>query len=184
MSASPTTGARDLPVNRGIYNFDRLRIEFYGDRQAAFEAFKKGEIHLPPGGDLATLGDGLRFPGDHRPARSSSASSRPKSARPCRRSPSTSGASAFATCACAGRSRCASTSNGRTHPCSTGSTSARSPASRSRSSRRSASPARTNWRCSSRCATGCRPRCSARPVRCRRPTGAGATGSCSARRAS
>ena len=35
---------RDLPVNRGIYNFDRLRIEFYGDRQAAFEAFKKGEM--------------------------------------------------------------------------------------------------------------------------------------------
>ena len=35
---------RDLPVNRGIYNFDRLRVEFYGDRQAAFEAFKKGEI--------------------------------------------------------------------------------------------------------------------------------------------
>ena len=36
---------RDLPVNRGMYNFDRLRIEFYGDRQAAFEAFKKGEVH-------------------------------------------------------------------------------------------------------------------------------------------
>jgi microcin C transport system substrate-binding protein len=35
---------RDLPVNRGMYNFDRLRIEFYGDRQAAFEAFKKGEV--------------------------------------------------------------------------------------------------------------------------------------------
>jgi microcin C transport system substrate-binding protein len=35
---------KDLPVNRGIYNFDRLRVEFYGDRQAAFEAFKKGEI--------------------------------------------------------------------------------------------------------------------------------------------
>jgi microcin C transport system substrate-binding protein len=35
---------RDLTVNRGIYNFDRLRVEFYGDRQAAFEAFKKGEV--------------------------------------------------------------------------------------------------------------------------------------------
>ncbi len=35
---------RDLPVNRGMYHFDQLRIEFYGDRQAAFEAFKKGEI--------------------------------------------------------------------------------------------------------------------------------------------
>jgi len=37
---------RDLPVNRGLYNFDRLRVEFYGDRQAAFEAFKKGEVHF------------------------------------------------------------------------------------------------------------------------------------------
>lgn len=37
---------RDLPVNRGMFNFDRLRIEFYGDRQAAFEAFKKGEVHF------------------------------------------------------------------------------------------------------------------------------------------
>jgi len=36
--------ARDLPINRGIYNFDRIRIEFYGDRQAAFEAFKKGDV--------------------------------------------------------------------------------------------------------------------------------------------
>ena len=36
--------ARDLPVNRGLYNFDRIRIEFYRVRQAAFEAFKKGDI--------------------------------------------------------------------------------------------------------------------------------------------
>jgi microcin C transport system substrate-binding protein len=42
----PDYWGRDLPVNRGQYNFDRLRIEFYGDRQAAFEAFKKGEVHF------------------------------------------------------------------------------------------------------------------------------------------
>ena len=35
---------RDLPVNRGQYHFDRIRIEFYRDRQAGFEAFKKGNI--------------------------------------------------------------------------------------------------------------------------------------------
>jgi microcin C transport system substrate-binding protein len=35
---------RDLPVNRGQQNFERIRIEFYQDRTAAFEAFKKGEI--------------------------------------------------------------------------------------------------------------------------------------------
>ena len=36
--------AKDLPFSRGRNNFDELRIEFYRDRQAAFEAFKKGEI--------------------------------------------------------------------------------------------------------------------------------------------
>ncbi|WP_376702066.1 extracellular solute-binding protein [Mesorhizobium sp. ISC25] len=35
---------RDLPVNRGQNNFERLRVEFYQDRTAGFEAFKKGEI--------------------------------------------------------------------------------------------------------------------------------------------
>ncbi|MFU0506867.1 extracellular solute-binding protein [Pseudaminobacter sp. NGMCC 1.201702] len=40
----PDYWGRDLPVNRGLYNFDRLRIEFYRDRQAGFEAFKKGDI--------------------------------------------------------------------------------------------------------------------------------------------
>lgn len=36
--------ARDLPVNRGFYHFDRIRIEFYRDRQPEFEAFKKGVL--------------------------------------------------------------------------------------------------------------------------------------------
>ncbi|MBZ9796628.1 extracellular solute-binding protein [Mesorhizobium sp. ES1-4] len=35
---------RDLPVNRGQNNFEIIRIEFYQNRMAAFEAFKKGEI--------------------------------------------------------------------------------------------------------------------------------------------
>jgi microcin C transport system substrate-binding protein len=34
----------DLAVNRGQNNFQRIRIEFYQDRTAGFEAFKKGEI--------------------------------------------------------------------------------------------------------------------------------------------
>lgn len=37
--------ARDLPVNRGRYNFDRIRIDFFRERQAGFEAFKKGNVH-------------------------------------------------------------------------------------------------------------------------------------------
>ncbi|RTM03290.1 MAG: ABC transporter substrate-binding protein [Hyphomicrobiales bacterium] len=34
----------DLAVNRGQNNFQRIRIEFYQNRNASFEAFKKGEI--------------------------------------------------------------------------------------------------------------------------------------------
>lgn len=35
--------AADLPFRNGLYHFDRIRIDFYSDRNAAFEAFKKGE---------------------------------------------------------------------------------------------------------------------------------------------
>ena len=35
--------ARDLPVNRGRYNFDTIRYDFYRDRTIEFEAFKAGE---------------------------------------------------------------------------------------------------------------------------------------------
>ncbi|MER8485502.1 extracellular solute-binding protein [Mesorhizobium sp. M1322] len=40
----PDYWGRDLPVNRGQNNFERIRIEFYQNRTAGFEAFKKGEI--------------------------------------------------------------------------------------------------------------------------------------------
>ncbi|MDP3896859.1 MAG: extracellular solute-binding protein [Mesorhizobium sp.] len=36
----------DLPVNVGLNHFERIRVEFYRDRQAAFEAFKKGEVQF------------------------------------------------------------------------------------------------------------------------------------------
>lgn len=38
--------ARDLPTVRGTNNFDRIRIEFFTERQAGFEAFKKGVVHF------------------------------------------------------------------------------------------------------------------------------------------
>ncbi len=34
---------RDLPINRGRYNFDRIRYEYFADPTAAFEGFKAGE---------------------------------------------------------------------------------------------------------------------------------------------
>jgi peptide/nickel transport system substrate-binding protein len=38
----PNYWARDLPVNRGLYNFDEIRIDYYRDATAMFEAFKAG----------------------------------------------------------------------------------------------------------------------------------------------
>jgi len=35
---------KDLPVNRGKYNFNRVEVEFYRDNHVAFEAFKAGEF--------------------------------------------------------------------------------------------------------------------------------------------
>ena len=35
--------ARDLPVNRGRYNFDRIKIDYYRDRDIAFEAIFAGQ---------------------------------------------------------------------------------------------------------------------------------------------
>lgn len=71
---------RDLAVNRGLYNFDRIRIDFYLDRQAAFEAFKKGDTHFreeftarvwATGYDFPALKDGKivkrEFPGEKTP---------------------------------------------------------------------------------------------------------------------
>src|SRR5262249_51539301 len=33
---------RDLPINRGLWNFDEVHYEFYRDANVQFEAFKKG----------------------------------------------------------------------------------------------------------------------------------------------
>jgi len=38
--------AADLPAFRGRFNFDTIRYEYYRDRVAAFEAFKKGEMTI------------------------------------------------------------------------------------------------------------------------------------------
>ena len=41
---NPDYWGRDLPFRRGTQNFDVLRIEFFGDQTALFEAFKAGEL--------------------------------------------------------------------------------------------------------------------------------------------
>lgn len=38
--------AKDLPVSRGLYNFDRIQIDYYRDMSVALEAFKAGQFDL------------------------------------------------------------------------------------------------------------------------------------------
>lgn len=42
----PDHWGRDLPVNRGRFNFDQVRYDYFRDRSIAFEAFKKGLIDI------------------------------------------------------------------------------------------------------------------------------------------
>ncbi|HYE49765.1 MAG TPA: extracellular solute-binding protein [Azospirillaceae bacterium] len=36
----------ELPVNRGLYNFDRIRLDWYRDETVALEAFKAGQVDV------------------------------------------------------------------------------------------------------------------------------------------
>jgi peptide/nickel transport system substrate-binding protein len=39
---NPDYWGRDLPINRGLWNFDEIKFDFYRESNAAFEAFKRG----------------------------------------------------------------------------------------------------------------------------------------------
>jgi peptide/nickel transport system substrate-binding protein len=42
LTRNPDYWGRDLPVNRGLWNFDEIRIDFYREANGQFEAFKRG----------------------------------------------------------------------------------------------------------------------------------------------
>ncbi len=58
---NPDWWARDLPVARGRFNFDEVRIEYYRDEASLFEAFKAGEIDLRTEDDPVRWVEGYRF---------------------------------------------------------------------------------------------------------------------------
>ncbi|WP_394352941.1 extracellular solute-binding protein [Metapseudomonas otitidis] len=53
---------KDLPVNRGKYNFNRVEVEFYRDANVAFEAFKAGEFDFYIEHQAKNWANGYRFP--------------------------------------------------------------------------------------------------------------------------
>ncbi|OEC60280.1 extracellular solute-binding protein [Pseudomonas sp. ENNP23] len=53
---------KDLPVNRGKYNFNRVEVEFYRDANVAFEAFKAGEFDFYIEHQAKNWANGYRIP--------------------------------------------------------------------------------------------------------------------------
>ncbi len=53
---------KDLAVNRGHYNFETLKIEYYRDNNTMFEAFKKGLYQFHNEGDPTRWSTGYDFP--------------------------------------------------------------------------------------------------------------------------
>ena len=52
----------DLPVNRGQFNFDTIKLDYYRDGNTQFEAFKRGLIDFVPEGDPTRWMNGYDFP--------------------------------------------------------------------------------------------------------------------------
>ncbi len=58
----PNYWGRDLPVNRGRFNFDEIRFDYYREGSAMFDAFKTGQIDLWPEEDPRRWANGYDFP--------------------------------------------------------------------------------------------------------------------------
>jgi peptide/nickel transport system substrate-binding protein len=59
---NPDYWGRDLPVNRGRFNFDEIRFEYYREGSTQFEAFKTGAIDLRNEDDPAVWAKRYDFP--------------------------------------------------------------------------------------------------------------------------
>jgi len=54
--------ARDLPIKRGLDNFDEISIEYFLSGATQFEAFKKGLVDVYPDGSATNWARGYDFP--------------------------------------------------------------------------------------------------------------------------
>lgn len=43
---NPDWWGKDLPFNRGLHNFDQIRVEYFADANVVFEAFKAGDLSV------------------------------------------------------------------------------------------------------------------------------------------
>jgi peptide/nickel transport system substrate-binding protein len=59
---NPDHWAKHLAVNRGRYNFNEIRYEFFRDASALFEAFKSGQVDVRLEDDPSRWAEGYQFP--------------------------------------------------------------------------------------------------------------------------
>lgn len=59
---NPDYWGKDLPINRGRHNFDTLRVEYFGDSNAAFEGFKSGTVTFRTESDSKIWATQYEFP--------------------------------------------------------------------------------------------------------------------------
>ncbi|MFO1090014.1 MAG: extracellular solute-binding protein [Hyphomicrobiales bacterium] len=59
----PNYWGKDLPVNRGLWNFDTVRFDYFRDTTTGFEALKKGLVDVRSEPDPVRWATGYDFPG-------------------------------------------------------------------------------------------------------------------------
>lgn len=59
---NPDYWGRDLPINRGLWNFEQIKFDYYRDGNTHFEAFKKGNYDVRLETDPARWQTGYDFP--------------------------------------------------------------------------------------------------------------------------
>ena len=59
---NPAYWGRDLPLQRGRFNFDEFTYEFFRDQGAMFEAFKSGDLDARDEDDPTRWAEGYKFP--------------------------------------------------------------------------------------------------------------------------
>ncbi len=59
---NPDYWGRDLPINRGLWNFDEIRLDFYREANGLFEAFKRGLYDLRVENEPLRWHEGYDFP--------------------------------------------------------------------------------------------------------------------------
>jgi peptide/nickel transport system substrate-binding protein len=62
LTRNPDYWGRDLPLNRGLWNFDEIRLDFYREANGYFEAFKRGLYDFRVETEPLRWHDGYDFP--------------------------------------------------------------------------------------------------------------------------